>query len=85
MVTRILLSKAREDFSTTVNRVKYQDQRIILQRNGKDFVAVVPIEDLELLEELEDRFDIAAARKARREPSIPWEKAQKILMRRQAK
>jgi prevent-host-death family protein len=79
MVARILLSKARSDFSATVNRVAYKEDRIILQRNGKDFVAVVPIADLQLLEELEDRADIAAARKARREPSIPWEKAKRML------
>ena len=76
---RILLSKAREDFASTVNRVAYGDERVILQRNGKDFVAVVPVEDLELLEELEERMDIVAARKARREPGIPWGKAKKLL------
>jgi prevent-host-death family protein len=79
MVARILLSKARSDFSATVNRVAYKEDRIILQRNGKDFVAVVPVSDLQLLEELEDQADIAAARKARRERSIPWAKAKKIL------
>jgi prevent-host-death family protein len=79
MVARMLLSKARQDFSATVNRVAYKEDRVILQRNGKDFVAVVPVADLQLLEELEDRADIAAARKARREPGIPWDKAKRLL------
>jgi len=79
MTTRILLSKARGDFSATVNRVAYREERIILQRNGKDFVAIVPVEDLEAMEAMEDRIDIAAARKARKEVGIPWEKAKKIL------
>ncbi len=82
MAARILLSKAREDFSATVNRVAYKDERIVLQRNGKDFAAVVPIHDLKLLEAMEDRIDIAAARKARKEASIPWEEAKKRLLKR---
>jgi prevent-host-death family protein len=79
MVVRMLLSQARHDFAATVNRVAHKDDRVILQRNGKDFVAVVPIEDLELLERLEDQADIAAARKARKEAGIPWEQAKKRL------
>ena len=85
MATRILLSKAREDFAATVNRVAYKDERVILQRNGKDFVAVVPVDDLALLEALEDQLDSAAARKARKEPGIPWDEAKKLLARKSAK
>jgi len=59
--------------------VAYKEERIILQRNGKDFVAVIPVEDLQLLEELEDRLDVAAAKKARGELGIPWEKAKSLL------
>ena len=48
--------------------------KTVLHRHGKDVAAVVPIEDLRLLEELEDRLDLDAAREALREPgaSIPW-------------
>ena len=35
-----------------------------MRRRGKDIAAVVPIEDLHLLEELEDRIDLADARAA---------------------
>jgi hypothetical protein len=79
MIARILLSQARKDFSATVNRVAYKADRIILQRNGKDFVAVVPVDDLSVLEALEDREDVVAARKARSEPGIPWEIAKETL------
>ena len=57
-------SKAREGFADTINRVAFGKERVIVRRRGKDIAAVVPIEDLHLLEELEDRIDLADARAA---------------------
>ena len=57
-------SKAREGFADTINRVAFGKGRVIVRRRGKDIAAVVPIEDLHLLEELEDRIDLADARAA---------------------
>lgn len=57
------ISEAREEFSTTVNRVAYGGERVILTRHGKRVAAVVPIEDLELLESLEDALDVEEARR----------------------
>ena len=71
-------SKAREDFSDTINRVAYRGERIVLQRRGKAVVAIVPVEDLELLEELENRVDLEAARAAladaKKHGTVPWER-----------
>ena len=64
----IATGKARENFSDLVNRSAYGKERIVLTRRGKSVAAVVPIEDLELLEEIEDRLDIEAARKALADP-----------------
>jgi len=64
---RIALSDARGRLSDTVNRVAYAKDRITLHRHGKDLVAIVPVEDLERLRELEDLLDIEAARAALRE------------------
>jgi prevent-host-death family protein len=55
-------SKAREEFADTINRVSFGKERVILRRRGKEIAAVVPIDDLHLLEELEDRIDLADAR-----------------------
>ena len=42
--------------------------------------AVVPIEDVELLEKLEDEIDLAAAREALKDPkTISWETVKKKL------
>jgi prevent-host-death family protein len=53
-------------------------ERLIVQRRGKDVAALVSIEDLELLEEYEDRLDALLAREAIFEMKragakpIPW-------------
>lgn len=57
-------SKAREGFADTINRVAFGKERVILRRRGKEVAAVVPIADLRLLEDLEDRIDLADARAA---------------------
>ena len=70
---KLTASDAREHFSEVMNQVGIKGERIVLQRNGKDLVAVVPVEDLELLEALEDRMDVAAAKRALKERgSLSW-------------
>jgi len=57
-------SKAREGFSDTINRVAFGKERVVLRRRGKEVAALVPMDDLRLLEDLEDRIDLADARAA---------------------
>jgi len=52
---------------------------VIIRRKKKPVAAVVPIEDLEIIERLEDEIDIREARKARKEKTIPWEQVKKDL------
>lgn len=59
---RLSASEARKRFSEVVNRVEYGGERAILQRHGKDVVAIVPIVDVVLLEVLEEQFDIGEIR-----------------------
>jgi prevent-host-death family protein len=61
---RLTISEVREDFAETLNRVAYRGERIIIHRREKNLAAIIPIEDLMLLEELEDQSDIKAAREA---------------------
>ena len=58
---------ARQHFSDLINRVAYGKDRIVLTRRNRPLAAVVPIEDIALLEEIEDREDLKAARAALRE------------------
>jgi prevent-host-death family protein len=65
----------RANLADVINRVAYGGERIVLQRRGKRVLAVVPMEDLELLNALEDRADVKAAKKARKEKgAVPLEK-----------
>lgn len=61
---RLPASKARDGFADTINRVAYGKERVVLRRRGKEVAAVVPIDDLCLLEELEDRIDLIDVRTA---------------------
>ncbi|MCD4728374.1 MAG: type II toxin-antitoxin system Phd/YefM family antitoxin [Pirellulales bacterium] len=57
----------RNTFSEYLNRVCYQGQRIVIQRRGKPLAALVSLEDLALIEQMEDAADVKAAKKARKE------------------
>ncbi len=74
-MTKVTATTLRSAFADTINRVAYQGERIALERHGKTVAALVSAEDLELLEALENRTDLAAARKALKEPGRrSWEK-----------
>ena len=71
---------ARAGFAETVNRAIYAGERVIVRRHGKEVAAVVPIQDLQLLEAIEDRIDIDAAREALKEKgSVAWAKVKARL------
>jgi prevent-host-death family protein len=55
-------AEARERFAEVINRAAFGHERVVLTRHGKALVAVVPIEDIELLEALEDQLDLEEAR-----------------------
>jgi prevent-host-death family protein len=54
---------ARAELADVVNRAAYRGERTKLMRRGKAVAAVVPVEDLELLERLEDEADAKEARR----------------------
>lgn len=76
-------TEARENLAEVINRVTYAKDRVRITRRGKQVAAMVPIEDLELLERLEDEIDIREAKKAladaRKHGTIPWETAKEEL------
>jgi len=77
-MNRMSAGQARKDLSSALNRVAYGRERLVLHRRGKDVAALVPMEDLALLEALEERLDLddarAALTEARKKGTIPWEK-----------
>jgi len=80
MTTKISTADARKNLSNIVNRVSFGKEPIILTRRGEEIAALVGMDELKLLQQIEDRIDIADAIKAIKEPGddIPaeqfWEK-----------
>ena len=74
-------TEARSRLSDLFTRVVTRRERVVIERHGHERVAIVPIEDLETLERLEDEADIAAAEAALDEPgeSIPWDEVKADL------
>ncbi len=75
-------SDVRKDFAEALNRVAFGGERIVLHRRGKDVAVLVPIADLELLEEIEDALDAREAERRVSDPNeipVPYENARKEL------
>ncbi|MBI4585788.1 MAG: type II toxin-antitoxin system prevent-host-death family antitoxin [Planctomycetes bacterium] len=73
-------SKVRQDFAESLNLVAYGKSRIVLTRHGRRVAALVPIEILELFEQMEDKADAEAARKAlAARKRIPYSQVRKKL------
>jgi prevent-host-death family protein len=80
MSHKLTASIARQRFSDILSRAEYRGERVIVHRGKKAVAAIVPIEDVQLLEKLEDEIDIAAARNSLKDPrTIPWETVRKKL------
>ncbi len=85
MLRSITASEARDEFAEVINRVAYGGERVVIRRRDKELAAVIPMEDLLLLERLiereEDRIDaeeaekIMAAIERGEEKVIPFDQA----------
>ena len=63
-------SVTRDKLSEALGRAEHGKERVIIRRNRKPIAALVPLEDLRLLEQLEDRLDLRDFRRA-------WETAKR--------
>jgi prevent-host-death family protein len=81
MTTTISTAEARKNFADFVNKVVYGKETVVLTRRGQGIAALVSMEELELLQQIEDRMDIEDARKALAEPgeNIPASEVWKQL------
>jgi PHD/YefM family antitoxin component YafN of YafNO toxin-antitoxin module len=66
-----------------VHRVAEQKERVVVMYEGREVGALVPLEDLALLQGIEDRSDLAEAREAlaeiEKEGTISWERVKADL------
>jgi antitoxin Phd len=78
----IKIGDIRREMASTINKVAYENERIILDRRGKEVAAIISIEDLKLLEKIEDYIDIHEAERLLADPMekpIPYEQVRKEL------
>ena len=80
-INRLAASKARERFADVLDEVSVKGERIVLERHGKPVAALISSDDLELLEALEDRYDVELVRQtlAESDERIPWSKIKERL------
>ena len=83
MTTNVSALELRDQFSDWTNRVHYGKERMLVTRRSKPHVAIVPVEDLRLLELLEEMLDLEEARLALAEASekgtVSWEEVKREL------
>jgi len=78
------ITDVKNGLDEALTRVSRHKDRIVLKRRGKKVAALVPLEDLKLLEKLEEEDDIREAKKAldeykRTGRSIPLAEVKKRL------
>ena len=77
------LSIARKTLGDLVSRVLFGNEYVLIARNSKPAAALVPIEALQLLQEIEKHHDLvqakAALEKAKREGTLSFEEVEKEL------
>jgi prevent-host-death family protein len=74
----IAISDLRDDQADVINRVAYRHERFVLTKHGRPVAALIPLDDMKLLEALEDRVDLESIAEARNDPEnagepVAWE------------
>ena len=81
MLRKISTADARKKLSNIMNRVAFGKETFVLTRRGEALAALVSVEDLKLLQEIEETLDVEDAWVARSESeeTIAWEELKKEL------
>lgn len=76
-------AEVREKLADLVNRAAYTKERLVITRRGKEVAALIPLEDLHLLEDLEKMVDLEDARaaldEAKRDGTVSWDDFKKAV------
>lgn len=79
----ISTADARRQLAELLNRSAYGKERFVVTRHGKEMVAIVPVEDLDLLERIKQfasRKEVEAAlREIEEEGTASWDSIKKSL------
>ena len=79
----VTTADARRNMSELLNRAAYGGERFVVTRHGKELVAIVPVEEANLLERLRvllrERDFEAALREVAEAGTVPWEEVRREL------
>lgn len=79
-MTTKTISNFREELAETLETVAYTKRRIAVKRRNKILAVIVPPEDAELLEQLEDEYDLAEVRRVLQNPApVPFDEALSLV------
>jgi len=80
---QVSFSEARIHFAEIANEVAYAGRRTVVTRRGEKLIAIVSIEDLEMIEATESKMNIEDARKAlidvEKHGTVAWEEIRRDL------
>ena len=81
--TAVSVAEARSDLADLLNRVAYGKERLVITRHGREVAAIVPVEDLRMVNRLRRfvaRRDVAQALQALDAgKTSPWEQLREEL------
>ncbi|HSW71299.1 MAG TPA: type II toxin-antitoxin system Phd/YefM family antitoxin [Gammaproteobacteria bacterium] len=83
MATILTTAEAQDQFSELINQVVHNKEHVILTRRGKEIAAIIPLEDLALLQDLQNKHDLLQAldalKEAREKGGIPLEQVKEEI------
>jgi len=68
----VTATELKNRIGATLNDVEFRGQRVVLKRQGRPAAAIIPIEDLRLLERLEDELDVRELERVLADPNEEW-------------
>lgn len=79
----VTTADVRRNMAELLNRAAYGGERFVVTRHGKELVAIVPLEDVTLLERLRSlvarREYESALREITETGTVPWDEVRRIL------
>jgi prevent-host-death family protein len=75
----VTATELKNRIGETIDEVEFRGKRVILARKGHPAAAIIPIADLRLLEELEDRLDVEEIERVLADPDEQWTPLTEVL------
>jgi len=68
----VTAARLKNVIGEVLNQVQFRGERITLTRKGRPAAAIIPIADLRLLEEVEDRMDVEEIERILADETDEW-------------